>query len=95
MTLNGCPSGKIAYSSAQAAWRLISRRNSHSARLTHKTRGTSGNAYRCPSCGLWHITKNEERGRTPPRERQKYASAASFGMAMLAGSARHWASGEW
>ncbi len=63
MNWNGCPSGKIAFPTGQAAWESIKRRNSSKARFTHKARGTCGNAYRCSVCGHWHITKNEERGR--------------------------------
>jgi hypothetical protein len=62
--------GKITYASAQDAWIMIRARTRKSSRFTHKKRAVEGNAYRCPACGGWHITRQgyAARGRHIPWE---------------------------
>jgi epoxyqueuosine reductase QueG len=56
--MTGCPSGKIAYPSPQAAHRALTHlRRRQTTRLgSRRRRRTHGDAYRCGACKAWHTT---------------------------------------
>ena len=67
--MSQCKSGKIAYPSAQDAWRIIEMMDSRRWRRTHKRPATpGGTAYQCPFCGNWHLTHPPKNDRRPARQ---------------------------
>jgi len=56
-----CISGKIPYATVQEAWKMIEARCGREARHTHKRKALIGQAYQCPECRQWHVTRNQPR----------------------------------